>query len=410
MRKSPKKTLALLLLCLLIFTNSCASGNSIPAGPASITQSIQSPSPSSTSTAAFKPTRTQLPVVTKTPIPNLTSPVPSTTSTKINESINPLTGLEVENPETLNRRPIAVKVQLFPRGQRPPWGISKADIVFDYYQNNGVTRLTAVFYGNDADQVGPIRSARLFDLNIIKMYKAFFVFGLADWRIYDRLKQSAFSDRLVVEKYGSCPPLCRIDPDGYNHLVLDTKKLTEYFSDEEISSEKQELAFNQFVGTPPQDGIPAKSIYVRTSYSAYNRWDFDPSTSRYLRFQDTIEGKRQEEEFEPLIDQLTGEQIASDNVIILFLAHRYAYQTKSGAKEVFNIKFTGNGKAKAFRDGQLYNLHWSRDDSDAPLNLTFPDGTPYSFRPGNTWFQLLGKSSTTEEIRDGIWRFDFKVP
>ncbi len=301
-------------------------------------------------------------------------------------------------------------MQLFPRGQRPPWGISKADIVFDYYQNNGVTRLTAVFYGNDADQVGPIRSARLFDLDIIKMYKAFFVFGLADWRIYDRLKQSAFSDRLVVEKYGSCPPLCRIDPDGYNHLLLDTNKLPKYFSEGEISNQRQELVSNQFDEIPPQDGSPAESIFVRISHSAYNRWDFDPFTDRYLRFQDTHESTPQEEEFESLLDQLTDQQIASDNVVILFLAHRYAYQTKAGAKEVFNIKFTGNGKAKAFRNGQMYNLHWSREDSDAPLNLTFPDGTPYSFRPGNTWFQLLGKSSTTTEIRDGIWRFEFKVP
>jgi len=410
MQKYPGKIIALLILWLLFFTNSCVPINSNPTEPAPITHSILSPIQTSTSTATAEPKRTIRPAATRTPIPTITSPVPIITSAITNEWINPLTGLEVENPETLNRRPIAVKVQLFPRGQRPPWGISKADIVFDYYQNNGVTRLTAVFYGKNAGQVGPIRSARLFDLNIIKMYKALFVFGLADWRIYDRLKRSAFSDRLVVEKYGSCPPLCRIDPDGYNHLVLDTNTLPEYFSDKEMAGKREELAANQFDEKPPQDGTPAESIYVRISHSAYNRWDFDTSTGRYLRFQDTREGTTQEEEFEPLLDHLTDQQIASDNLVILFLAHRYAYQTKAGPKEVFNIKFTGNGEAKAFREGHMYNLHWNRNDSDAPLNLTFPDGTPYSFRPGNTWFQLLGKSSTTEKIREGIWRFEFKVP
>jgi hypothetical protein len=410
MGKLPGKIILILIPWLFTVTFSCLPGKLVPTEPDGITQTIKSPLPTNTSTVEIKPTRTLLPVVTKTPILTAASPVPTVTSAELNTDINPLTGLEVEDPETLNRRPIAVKVQLFPRGQRPPWGISKADIVFDYYQNNGVTRLTAVFYGDDAGQVGPIRSARLFDLNIIKMYKAFFVFGLADWRIYDRLQQSAFSDRLVVEKYGSCPPLCRIDPDGYNHLVLNTNKFVDYFSKGEISSHKQDITFNQFDEFPPQNGIPADRIYVRISYSAYNRWDFDASAGQYLRFQDSLEGTPQEEEFEPLLDQLTEEQIASDNVVILFLAHRYAYQTRAGAKEVFNIKFTGNGKAKAFRDGQMYNLHWSRDDSDAPINLTFPDGTPYSFRPGKTWFQLVGKASTTEEIQEGIWRFEFKVP
>ncbi|GAH34621.1 unnamed protein product, partial [marine sediment metagenome] len=144
---------------------------------------------------------------TSTPIPSPTAnQTQKNTAETTPKNINPLTGLTVDDPNLLDRRPIAIKVQIFPRGQRPPWGISLADIVYDYYQNNGVTRLTAIFYGNDAEQVGPIRSARLFDADIIKTYKTIFVFGLADWRIYQQLNRSSFADRLVVEKYGICPP------------------------------------------------------------------------------------------------------------------------------------------------------------------------------------------------------------
>jgi len=198
---------------------------------------------------------------TSTPIPSPTeNQILKKTAENTTENINPLTGLPVDDPSLLDRRPIAVKVQIFPRGQRPPWGISLADIVYDYYQNNGITRLTAIFYGNDAEQVGPIRSARLFDADIIKTYKSIFVFGLADWRIYQHLNRSSFADRLVVEKYGICPPLCRIDPEGYNHLVVDTEGLTKYADENGIPNDRQELDGMHFNLTPPVNGESAEHI------------------------------------------------------------------------------------------------------------------------------------------------------
>ena len=42
-------------------------------------------------------------------------------------------------------------------------GLSMADIVYDYYHNDGYSRLHAIFYGQDAELVGAIRSGRLLD-------------------------------------------------------------------------------------------------------------------------------------------------------------------------------------------------------------------------------------------------------
>jgi hypothetical protein len=350
-----------------------------------------------------------------------TAPVPSPEATAahlietqdpkiVPENRNPLTGLIVEKPKILERRPIAVKVQLFPRGARPPWGISLADIVYDYYQNNGVTRLTAIFYGNNAEQVGPVRSARLFDSNIVKMYQAVFVFGLADQRIYRRLQKGNFSDRLVVEKYGICPPLCRIDPEGYNHLVVDTEQLSDYVSANGISNERQDLEGPQFDPIPPEKGETAGEIVVRISHSAYSLWEYDPTKGRYLRSQDAVESLPGEERFSPLLDQLTGEQVTADNIVILLMPHKYAFTTKAGEGELFDIKYTGNGEAYAFRNGQMYELHWNTGDDNSILQLTYPDGTHYPFKPGNTWFHIIGKTSSVQAKKGGAWRFEFKVP
>jgi len=69
--------------------------------------------------------------------------------------VDPLTGQKVTNPALLQRRPMVIKVQNLPRTGRPQWGLSLADIVFEYYTEEGTTRFAAVFYGNDASMVGP---------------------------------------------------------------------------------------------------------------------------------------------------------------------------------------------------------------------------------------------------------------
>jgi hypothetical protein len=66
----------------------------------------------------------------------------------------------------LNRRPIVIKVENIPRQDRPQWGLTLADIVFEYYTEQGGTRFAAVYYGQEAEKVGPIRSARFFDFNV----------------------------------------------------------------------------------------------------------------------------------------------------------------------------------------------------------------------------------------------------
>ena len=119
---------------------------------------------------------------------------------------NPLTGLTVTNPELLARRPMVIKITQYPRYTRPQSGLSLADVVYEYYIEDKVTRFIAIFYGNDAEQVGPVRSGRFFDEHIARMYQAFFVFKYADPRVYDYFKESDLADYLVVPGNGSCPP------------------------------------------------------------------------------------------------------------------------------------------------------------------------------------------------------------
>lgn len=352
-------------------------------------------------TPTEKATATQTPTVSPTPYTIGPDHFP--------ETINPLTGLPVSDTNALNRRPMAVKVQLYPRGGRPVYGVSNADLVYDYYQNDGLTRLNAIFYGTDASQIGPIRSARLFDENIIQMYKTLFAFGGAAKYVLDRFFNSDYADRLVLEGSRNCPPMCRLDPNGYNFLFTSSPELTIFALHKNIPNTRQKLDGMFFSDMSPDGGTPGEQITTRYSISSYNRWDYDPENSRYLRSQDTQEDQNgQGETFAPLVDGMTGQQIAADNVVILFLPHQSAEII--GNKKALDIRLSGSGEGYAFRNGQGYKVRWNRPAKDSVLFLTFEDGQPYPFKPGNTWFQVVGISSQVENPGVGEWRFKSQLP
>ena len=376
-------------------------------------------SPSATFTTASHPvptiTATAMPAITDTAVPTVTPAPQGFGPDNFPMGINPLTGLAVANPALLERRPLGVKVNVVPRGStRPAWGLSLADIVYDYYHNDGYTRFHAIFYGNDADLVGPIRSGRLPDNDLIRMYKSIFAYGSADARINARFFNAEYSNRLVLEaSISPCPPtaekpMCRYDPSGYDHLLTSTQALSQYITNKGVDNKRPNLNGMTFFPVTPSGGVSGSQVFVRYSMDDYVRWDYDPATGRYLRYQDQVLApKAENEQFEPLLDRLNNQQIAADNVVVILVPHTY-YAPPPG--EIVEILLSGSGKAYAFRDGQVYEVAWNRPTVDAVLYLTFPDGSAYPFKPGTTWFQVVSDPTNTTQPVAGAWRFEFYIP
>jgi hypothetical protein len=367
----------------------------------------------SPTTPAATPTELILPMATSTPLPQAETPMltpPATLNyppegygpSNFPTDVDPLTGLKVAAPALLERRPLAIKVSNLPRSVRPQWGLSLADIVYEYYTEEGTTRFIALFYGNDASRVGPIRSARFFDINIIRGYKAVFAFGSAYVVEMNRLLNAEFANRLVLE--GASSPLTRYDPNGANHLVVNTADLSAYITQQGIENGRQNLDGMSFKLDPPVGGQAVNHIFVRYSAAIYNRWDYDTAAGKYLRFSDTTEdlNSGQSEQYAQLTDRLTDQPIAFDNLVILYINHEL-YSTN-----IYDILFSGSGTGFAFRDGQVYQVNWQRNDTDV-VSLTNPDGTSFAFKPGATWFEVIGLNSTLSQGEQG-WRFTHLMP
>jgi hypothetical protein len=348
-------------------------------------------------------------------LPNPPTPAPSPTRLYYAQGpyyfpagINPLTGLEVADPALLERRPIVVKVTNFPRSVRPQWGLSLADHVYEYYIGDSMSRFIGVFYGQDAVQAGPIRSARIFDAHIMRMYNGVFVFGYADDPVLEFFNQPDTKNRLIVERDNNCPPLCRIGPQAaYNNLFIDTSQVAAYLKSRRNSNPRPDLGGLRFERDIPKSGNPGLGLAAQYSLVSYSRWAYDPASARYLRFQE-VQDDRGERAYAPLTDSLTGLQLSADNVIVLFVRHEYFL--KSSSTEIIDQPILGSGRGYAFRDGLLYPVEWRHAAADQMLSLYLPNNRFYPLKPGVTWFIVLGESSALGQGVDGQWQFQFGMP
>jgi hypothetical protein len=330
----------------------------------------------------------------------------------LSTNTNPLTGLTATNPEMLERRPIAIKITLFPRYVRPESGLSLADVVYEYYIEAGLSRFIAVFYGNDAKMAGPVRSGRFFDEHITRMYQAFFVFKFADPRVYEYLTDSDLEHYLVVPGVGACPPFL-VGPDErdtYNNIFFNTVKFKDCIAKRKsVDNVRPPLRSNFFSTFPPQSDQVAERIYTRYSLDDYNYWQYLPEENRYQRYQEINSLKNyQTANYDPLMDDLTGLPVMADNVVVLFVQHRFADKWQE-EDEVYHIDLYGSGKAYLFRDGIAVEAIWNRPELDQPILLTSPQGAPIYMKPGVTFYQVIGLSSESWQ-EDTDWHFVWHHP
>lgn len=373
-------------------------------GPAaSATGSSPIGTPVSSATPPLQTATSQPPTVTESPEPSPTPlyPAEGYGPSSFPANLNPLTGLKVADPTLLDRRPLLIKVSNLPRSNRPQWGLSLADLVFEYYTEEGGTRFAALFYGNNADMVGPIRSGRFIDGHLVRGYKAVFALGGAYVVEMNRYLLSEYADRMVLE--GNTTPFFRYDPNALNHLMINTADLSAYLTAKGVENGRQNLDGMSFNLTTPPAGQLGAQVYVRYSGVIYNRWDYDPSIGKYLRFSDSANDYNNlDEQYVQSTDRLTNQPIAFDNIVVLYATHEIY------SPGIYDILFSGSGDGYAFRDGQAYHVKWQRNNTNV-VSLTNLDGTLFTFKPGTTWFEVIGASSRVQQTNPS-WRFIHLMP
>ncbi|MDX1688254.1 MAG: DUF3048 domain-containing protein [Candidatus Promineifilaceae bacterium] len=350
---------------------------------------------SGAATATTAPTATVTP--TAAPVVIASTPTPAPTATpgsaataapagligpdNFPENVNPLTGEVVADPAVLDRRPVAVKISNYPPIVRPQSGLNNADLIYEHYAEGGVTRFTAVFYGKDADPIGSIRSGRLIDLEIPKMYDAAFAYAGSSGPIRLMMRNVVFFDRIITPDFGHGGFYRIEDPNkAFEHtLFTDTptlRAILEQRGQNTPPSFSTNMAFSE---EPPQDGTPAAEIEVR--YNSTNVfWNYDPASGRYFRWTDG----------EAHNDANTGQQLNTRNVVVVAAHHvdTTIVEDRAGNRSI-EIQIWGEGPVSIFRDGQRFDGRWRRENEQDMLTFYDEQGNVLPLAPGNSFFQMV---------------------
>jgi hypothetical protein len=362
-----------------------------------------------------------MPIATFTPYPTRT---PTSTPVvygleEFPHGINPLTGLRVVDASLLDRRPIAVKIVNFPRSVRPQWGLAQADIVFEYYIERGVTRYIAIFYGQEVERVGPIRSGRYFDEHVIRMYQSYFVFGSADDTVLSHFLdlENEIVKRFVLEREDNLEPDCKNQVDlplcrdtsmnGWNNLYVNTRILNQFLTDRGSANHKPDITGMIFDSRAPENGSKVRRLDLYFSSRLYNSWRYDPELEQYLRLQEPhsdsdLGGERTAHKY--LLDPSNGQIVSYDNIVLLFVPH----EVVKTEPEVVKIHLLDSGPASVFRNGMAYDAYWVRPQ-EGPLLLYTPIMGPFPLKPGRTFFEVVGETSKLDN-EGGYWKLEFAIP
>ena len=308
-------------------------------------------------------------------------------TTTVAEVVYPLTGLPVDDDAAAERPAMAVKIDNHPKA-RPQYGINQADIIFEENVEK-LTRFAAVFHSEGSDPVGPIRSGRMQDINLLgSMNKPLFVWSGGNAKVSAAIQDSDLVDLswTVANKDGG---FTRDDERTAPHnLIAETTKLWT------LAPSGSKPPAHQFVyrGVSDANASTSKDTDgVKISMDGVKvHWIWDSASKEFQRLSDD----------KPHMDS-EDVQLAVPNVVVLETEYTNSYSPTS--------KSVGSGKAYVFTNGVMYEGKWTRDDRLKPFTLTDSAGAPIKLTPGQTFVEVA-RAGKTAIVAPGIDPETVKYP
>ena len=300
----------------------------------------------------------------------------SFTSVKIpfvkSEPINSLSGLPGGDG------PILVVKLDDTRSAHPQIGIEEADIVYIEQVEGGLTRLAAVFSSKIPQRIGPVRSARISDIELLAQFgRVGFAYSGAQSKLRPALAaanlENASAERNPATIYTTDPT--RVQPYA---MVLRADLLLESLEAKGVKLEESKSVGWKF-GDAPNGGEVVTDIrlsWPASSYDAHwsedeNRWLLDHVGAPNFADSGVLLG-------------------ASTLVIQKVKITDSIYKDKVGGVTPFSPT-VGTGEGYIARDGKVFKALWSRPTEGSGTKWTTVDGAEISFKKGQIWVALMDK-------------------
>lgn len=309
---------------------------------------------------------------TPEPTPSSTSATPTavpTPSNGIPPGASPFSGL----PGGEGKPVLAIKIDNT-RAAQPHAGLQAADLVYVQEVEWNLTRLLAIYNSSLPEVIGPVRSARISDLDILAPFGniAFSNSGMQSKlrRVIAKAHVHDVSAEKVYAAFRDDPGR----PAPVDHMA-DPVALLAAAPDAEIA---REIGFT-FAAELPPGGTPVTAVTATWPSSQVSfTWDEDEGT--FIVGLNGQESRSSE----------GGPQRAATVVIQSVEQTDSGYGDRYGGRTPF-IQTVGEGTALVLRDGQMWTVTWERPSLEEGTRYLLPDGSPMPFKIGQEWIVLLDK-------------------
>ena len=282
---------------------------------------------------------------------------------------SPFTG----EPATALGRVLAVKIDnLAPA--RPQTGLTGADIVYVLPVEGGLSRFMAVFSSRFPSVIGPVRSAREDDLELLRQFgRPAFAYSGAQPQLLPVVERAR-----TVDLYAGRPSVSggyfrdprRIAP---HNLYARTSRL---LAEASGASRARDIGFR--FGPAPSGGRAATSLSVSYPAASFTfRWS--ASDGRWLVGMDGTPARAAE-----------GGPLSAATVVIQYTTVRTSRFLEAGARPPY-AESTGAGTGVVLRGGRAYGIRWSRPGADGGTAFTTMSGQVMTFARGPIWVVLAAQ-------------------
>lgn len=258
----------------------------------------------------------------------------------------------------------------------PQIGVEDADVVYVEQVEAGLTRLAAVYNSKLPPVIGPIRSARISDIELLAQFgRVGFAYSGAQSKMRPVIA-AANLENLSAER--NPPSIYGKDPKrpGPVDMILKPDLLLERAnSNPKIQIDTPTVSVFPF-GKPPKGETTTATVKVKWPSAKYEvRWD--AQVEKWLIYFNE----------KPKL-AASGEHLFADTAIIQLVSITPSiYGDKFGEITPFS-KTTGTGEAVMLRDGFSYQINWQRDTETDLTKWKTIDGETANFKPGRTWIFL----------------------
>ena len=312
------------------------------------------------------------PVAAPSALPSSAAPSPSKAPSPSAAPIgNPLTGLAPQAKPV-----VVIKVDNAVTARRYHRGLGQAAVVYQELVESGHTRLAAVYDNANSGEVGPIRSVRETDNELLAQFGRVAVASSGGNTGVKRTFSQAVADgKLLDASYDVLP--------GRYRLGERRSDARNFFSTPKTLADASHAALPQDIGLrfgplAPTAGKPVAAATMRFSDFMYMGARYNAATGAWSISQD---GR-----------VMPG--VAPTNVIVQYVTIKNSrYVDVLGAPTPYTVT-TGTGNALIMRDGRAVKATWRRLNSKTGTRYVDDKGRDIPLKAGSTWIVLLPKSRT----------------